>query len=119
MFGSDIIDAALGLILVFSLFSLLCSAINEWVAGHVLRLRAKTLEDAIKRMLADDAMATDFFGLPLIKSLTQKDEGRPAYLSSGTFVNGILTLVKSEAKKAGLDDAAIKQAGLDADQLRA
>src|SRR5438046_6886661 len=99
MFGSDILDAAIGLILTYSLFSLLCSAVNEWVVGHLLQLRAKTLETAIQRMLADKDLAKEFFSLPLIMSLTQKDEARPAYLSSSTFFDAILALVRDKAQK--------------------
>src|SRR6266446_3570707 len=112
MFGSDILDVAIGLILVFSLFSLLCSAINEWVAGHLLKLRAQVLEHAIERMLASKEDAEAFFNQPLIKSLTQKDETKPAYLSSATFIDGLLALVRSKAKAGGLDEAALTQMGL-------
>src|SRR5205823_6971501 len=77
MFGSEVIDAAIGLFLVFFLFSLLCSAINELIIGHLASLRARTLEDAIKRMLLDTVMAEDFFKQPLIRGLCKNDLAKP------------------------------------------
>ena len=103
MFGSDIIDAAIGLFLIYFLFSVLCSALNEWIVGHMRGLRAKTLEAAIERLLAGADAKNDFFGLPLIKSLTNKSEAKPSYLSSATFVDALFTLVKAKAKAANQD----------------
>ncbi|MBI4662265.1 MAG: hypothetical protein HY735_25885 [Verrucomicrobia bacterium] len=46
MFGSDVVDAAIGLFLVYFLFSLLCSTINELIVGHLGELRSRTLRIA-------------------------------------------------------------------------
>lgn len=106
MFGSDIVDAAVGLFLVFFLFSLLCSVINEWIVGHLWGLRAKVLENVIKRMLGDVQIPSGsekwspvegFFAQPLIKSLTQKDETKPSYISSAMFVDALLALVQKKS----------------------
>ena len=99
MFGSNLLDAVIGLCLVYFLFSVLCSAVNEWVVGHLMKLRPKTLETAIKRMLLDAGAARDFFNQPLIKSLTQKEEAKPSYLCAATFVDALLALVKDNVKK--------------------
>ncbi len=100
MFGSEVIDAAIGLFLVFFLFSLLCSAINELIIGHLASLRASTLEDAIKRMLIDTSTAGDFFKHPLIRGLCKNDSAKPSYISAATFVDTLLALVESKAKAA-------------------
>jgi hypothetical protein len=86
----------------------------------MLKLRAKTLETAIQRLLANENSATEFFDLPLIKSLTQKDEAKPAYLSSSTFVDAIVAFVKAKAAKGSppLDEATLKQISLDPEKLR-
>src|SRR5438046_2699117 len=81
MFGSEVIDAAIGLFLVYFLFSLLCSATNELIIGHLASLRARTLEDAIKRMLIDAGTAEDFFKHPLIRGLCKNDSAKPSYIS--------------------------------------
>ena len=100
MFGSEVIDAAIGLFLVFFLFSLLCSAINELIIGHLASLRASTLDEAIKRMLIDTGTAGDFFQHPLIRGLCRNDRAKPSYISAATFVDTFLALVESKAKAA-------------------
>ena len=50
MFGSDILEIALGLTLVYTMFSLVCTAGNELIAS-VFRLRARNLADGIRNLL--------------------------------------------------------------------
>src|SRR3989442_6673446 len=52
MLGSDILDIAIGLIFVYLLLSLICSAINELIEG-LLKARAANLERGIRELLAD------------------------------------------------------------------
>jgi len=79
-----------------------------------------TIETAIERMLADKNSAKEFFSLPLIKSLTQADEAKPAYLSSSTFVDAVLAFVKAKAAQGSppLDEATLNQIALDPEKLR-
>lgn len=115
MFGSDIIDAAIGLFLVYFLFSLLCSAINEWIVGHWCGLRAAMIETGIERMLGNKELAKDFLKLPLIKSLAPDDKTNPSYLSSSTFADGLLALVTNKA--TGVSPEILAKAGTDLDSL--
>lgn len=120
MLGSDILDAAIGLFLVYFLFSVLCSALNEWITGHLRGMRAKVLEVGIGRLLGGAATKDEFFKLPLVKSLTQKDSSKPSYLSGAIFVDGLVTLLKNRAEEAKppLDAAALQGAGNDLESLR-
>ncbi len=52
MLGSDILDIAIGLIFVYLLLSLICSAINELIEG-LLKARATNLERGLRELLAD------------------------------------------------------------------
>jgi hypothetical protein len=97
MFGSDILDAAIGLFFVYLLFSALCSAINEWIVGHLFKWRARTLEKALAGMLGDKQTATAFFNQPLIKSLATDAKARLSYLSPSMFVDGLIALVGENA----------------------
>jgi len=111
--ASPAVDVALGLIFLFVLLSLICSTINEMIAG-VLSWRARFLEEGIRSMLAGSADLKSVDGLidqlaahPLIqgKVATPKTgepkglRGRmarlrrkvskphvfPSYLNKGTF----------------------------------
>jgi len=53
MFGSSIIDIAIGLIFVYLLLSLICSAANETIE-RFSKMRAKDLERGVGEMLRDD-----------------------------------------------------------------
>ena len=53
MFGSQILDVAIGLVFVYLLLSLICSTLMEMVA-RLVALRSNTLEEAIRHILADD-----------------------------------------------------------------
>jgi hypothetical protein len=52
---STILELALGLVFVYLLFSLLVSAVNEAVFGHLTHLRARVLEDSLRAIISDNA----------------------------------------------------------------
>ena len=53
MFAHPIIDVALGLVFVYVILSLLCSAVQEWVAS-VAGLRSKNLAAGIENLVGND-----------------------------------------------------------------
>jgi hypothetical protein len=95
------LDVALGLAFLYFLLSTVCSAINEGIAS-VLGWRAKTLEDAVKSMLAEGRvkqdpdkphveLATAIFDHWRIKALVRdpsskkRRRSRPSYLPPRAF----------------------------------
>jgi hypothetical protein len=50
MFGSEILDTAIGLVFIYSLLSLTCSVLTEFIA-RLFNLRGATLKQAIRQML--------------------------------------------------------------------
>lgn len=97
MFGSDILDVLIGLFLVFFLFSLLCSGVNELILGHLKRLRATMLEAGIRKLLGDPKIADAFFSHPLITGLSPQDGRNPSYIPPNTFVDALMAVVKEAA----------------------
>jgi hypothetical protein len=119
MFGSVIVDVAIGLIFCFFVFSLVGTVVTEWVAG-VLKLRSKTLETGIRQLLSDPGsprqqaasdikpeertkLADDLYDHPLIKALftqrvplpvisrwTTPALNKPGYIPTGTFTLALL-----------------------------
>jgi len=67
MFGSNILEAAIGVIFVYTLMSLLCTTINEQVIARFLQLRAQTLEEGIHNMLENPELVKELYDHPLIK----------------------------------------------------
>jgi hypothetical protein len=72
MFGSETLEVAIGLVLVFFIMSLLCSTVTEWIS-RVLALRAKTLKDGIYKLINNDEnLKNNIFNHPLFKGLSSK-----------------------------------------------
>lgn len=71
MFGSDVLEVAIGVTLLFLLISLICTGVQEG-AEAFLKTRAMDLERGIRELLHDRngaGLAKDFYNHPLIFSL--------------------------------------------------
>jgi hypothetical protein len=94
MFGIQTIDIGLGLVFVYFVLSVICSGVNEMLAG-VLKLRAKSLVQGIENLLKDQGIPNlekAFYDHPLIKSLYRKEE-LPSYIPSKTFALALIDLI--------------------------
>jgi hypothetical protein len=79
MFGSWVLEVAIGLIFVFILFSTICAAIREGIEAWT-KTRAAYLERGVRELLHDmqgTGLAKQFFEHPLIYSLYAAGEYRP------------------------------------------
>jgi hypothetical protein len=88
------LDVAIGLILVFSLVSLMCSAVQEWFAAW-FNLRGKLLWHGIDRLLGaqlKEAVARNHLvaGLKIKEEKAGKQGKRPSYVHADTFVAALL-----------------------------
>ena len=111
LLNSITLDVMIGLAFVYLLLSLLCTTVNEWLAGW-LKLRSKTLTSAIKQLLdtqpgpGGDAnwFLQKFYEHPLIASMltpgTSAGSGHPSYLPSRTFATAVMDIVT--AQKPGM-----------------
>lgn len=126
MLGSDVLDVAIGIVLLFLFVSLICSALREAVET-VLKSRASDLERGIRELLQDKdgtALAKTFYDHPLVYALYAGDydpaelgparflpgtadrrvmsveaRGRlPTYIPSETFAAALIDLIRSGAK---------------------
>lgn len=95
MFGSKMIEVAVGLTFFYVLLALICSTINEWIV-MLTKLRAKNLEKGIKALLEDSTsqdLAQAVYGHPLITGLAKKGY-KPSYISSKNFTRVLLDVLK-------------------------
>ena len=105
MFGSDILDIAIGIVFIFLLLSLLCSAVNEFIES-IFKNRAKNLERGISELLGDPDHQTGFlkalYDHGLVNSLfkgnyeTAKRKGNlPSYIPARNFALAVLDIVQN------------------------
>lgn len=102
MFGLHTLDVAIGLILIYLILSLACTAINELFAGWLDR-RSKNLVMGIRNLLQGSEASTrrpeksegllgKFYAHPLITALEEKG-APPSYIPSRTFALTLLDLI--------------------------
>lgn len=104
MFGLEVLDIALGLILIYLILSLICTSANELIA-QMLQKRARTLLVGIYNLLegthrskvdlkalGEDRLIRKFYDHPLVKALYE-DGKKPSYVSARTFSVTLLDLV--------------------------
>lgn len=114
IFGSTILEVAIGLVFVYLLLSLLCSAINEYIEAK-LNNRAKDLQRGIKLLLNENAaktkgsaadgnttqsggLATMLYEHPLVKALYRDANRLPSYIPSRTFALALWNMATSSAE---------------------
>ncbi len=128
LFGSTVLDVATGLIFVYLLLAIICTSLNEWIAG-ILGLRAKNLEQGIKQLLdqqpggpahvGTDWLIGEFYKHPLVTGM-KKNGNHPSYIPARTFATTLmdilsdpkvpLTYASLEAGINGLPDGDVKKA---------
>ena len=107
MFGSGVLDTAIGLIFVFLLVSLLVTVANELISSVMLS-RAKWLQFGVARLLGSE-WAKRLYQHPLISGTALSSPAQidaalpwrgsgPSYIPSRSFVNVLLDLVREGDK---------------------
>ena len=89
VFGSQVLEVVVGLILIYLILSIGCSGIKELIAG-AFSLRSKTLEAAVRNMLKNGATdyATKVFDHPLIASSAPEGK-KPSYIAARSFAQAL------------------------------
>ena len=113
MFDSAFVDIALGLMLFFLVLSLVCSAVQEWIASAV-GLRSRNLHKGIENLIGAD-IAKSLYNHGQFKSL-YKETGRlgwlkkigsnrgfgPSYIEPKRFANILIDVIdRSGAQQDG------------------
>ncbi|HEX2090862.1 MAG TPA: hypothetical protein VHG28_00615 [Longimicrobiaceae bacterium] len=118
MFGLEILDIIIGLFFVYLLLSLVCTAINEYIAA-LLNLRGRHLVQGIQRLLEDTGetdVSGKFFEHRLIRSLYAPSlwggKRKPSYIPARTFAMALLDVAGFQPGAGG---AATRIAGYTAE----
>ncbi len=109
MFGTTLLEVIIGLVFVYLILSLICSAVQETFAA-VLSWRSNTLQVGIKNLLDDpnikDAagnirdLKREVYNHPLIQKLAKKDK-HPSYIPSRNFALALLDVLKDPSAPGG------------------
>jgi hypothetical protein len=115
MFGSTILEVAIGLLFVYLLLSLLCSAVAEYIEAK-FNIRAKYLKEGITLLLNDtagggDDLAAQLYAHGLVRPFYRDGTKLPSYIPSRTFALALWNM----ASTAAAGDASSGAAGVTAD----
>ncbi|MGB8064459.1 MAG: hypothetical protein WCF26_21400 [Candidatus Sulfotelmatobacter sp.] len=102
LFNSTVLDLAIGIVFVYLLLAVMCTTINEWIAG-ITSVRAKTLAKGIQQLLDQQkgsdstrSFLEDFYAHPLISGMLTPGktdaDAHPSYLPSRTFATTVMDL---------------------------
>jgi hypothetical protein len=99
MFGSVMLDVAIGMVVIFLLLSLIAAAVREGIEGW-LKMRSTFLERGIGQLLHDPGLVAAFYAHPQVAALYRGnyDEARkarelPSYIPSRNFALALLDLI--------------------------
>jgi hypothetical protein len=120
MFGSTVLDVAIGLVFVYLLLAIICTSANEILAG-LTKSRGTLLKEGIRQLLGNQptgaaknnplGLFEDFYKHALIASMMRGGR-HPAYLPGRTFSTVVMDLVTKD--RTGQIDAGNIEAGLKA-----
>lgn len=102
----SVFDVALGMVFLFVVISLVCSAIQEFIS-QIFRLRAKNLEAGLANLLKTekgDELVTALFNHPLIKGLSKEGQ-KPSYIPPNHFSLALLDIMTNNKGKLSPDNA--------------
>ena len=98
------LDVAVVMTFVFSVFSIVCSAIAEIVESLVKR-RARMLREAVHRLLLGDAqLIRRFLGSGLVRSMAVEDGQSPSYIQARTFALAFVDAASNGDVQKALED---------------
>jgi hypothetical protein len=109
MFGLQALDVLIGLVTVYLVFALACTAIVEAIAAWS-KVRSTNLEAALREFLhgnlTDKQKFVDaFFRHPLVQSISRDENSRPSYIPPETVGHVMQSLVTANGTILTLKDA--------------
>jgi hypothetical protein len=120
MYLQEILEVAIGLVLVWLIMSVATMSLQEWIA-NILNSRARELERAITQMLSSQDLTRQFYAYPLIANLypKPKKKGRktrlPSYIAATNFSAALFELIV----QAGTDNSPVRAATTRVEKLLA
>lgn len=92
MFGiatGTILDVAIGLAVMYLMFSLVATTVNE-MAATVIKLRSRQLSSAIQAIIDHPQLRLDFYNSGIIAAVGDAVKNYPSYIASDNFADALL-----------------------------
>ncbi len=90
------LDLAIAICFIYLLMALVCSTVNESIAG-IVNSRGKTLEKGIVSLLHDPALKAKFYAHPLIQGIQEENDRLPSYIASNKFALALMDTLTGPA----------------------
>ena len=126
LLGSVVLEVAVGMIFVYALLSLLCSAVGEYIEAK-FNNRAKYLREGIELLLNESKgngapagvdLATQLYNHGLVRPLYRTPAKLPSYIPSRTFALALWNIAAGAAATAGGGVASSVGVTTDLEQIR-
>jgi hypothetical protein len=97
LLGSTVLELAIGVVFIYLLLAIVCTAVNEWIA-RLFQTRGVLLKQGILQLLAprngaaaDADIVARFYNHPLVKAL-MGDDRHPSYMPARAFAKVVMDL---------------------------
>jgi hypothetical protein len=109
MLGIETLDVMIGIITIYLIFALACTAIVEAISSW-RGMRSKNLETALKEFLhgnitVGNSFVDAFFSHPIVRSLSKGSDGRPSYIPPEIVGQVVTSLIYAQDKASTLGTA--------------
>lgn len=109
MFGIESLEVMIGVITIYLIFALACTAIVEAISTW-LSVRSSNLESALEEFLhgsVDEGKSfTDaFFAHPIVQSLSEGNDGRPSYIDPEIVGQVVANLIMAKGSSSSIKQA--------------
>ena len=90
-----ILEVAIGIVLVYLVLSLVCTAAMEALDGNLLRIRPGVLNDLVERLVGY-SIARQVFDSEEVRVLAKSSDTKPSYIPTEVFAHSILEIAAGE-----------------------
>jgi len=115
MLGIETLDVLIGIITIYLIFALACTAIVEAIVAST-NVRSNNLEAALKEFLHGDiapgeSFVNAFFAHPVVQSLSKGEDGRPSYIPPEIVGQVVTNLISAKDGASSFKQALDKLPG--------
>lgn len=108
MLGLNMLDVAIGLVFIYLVLALACTAATEAFSGF-FDCRTKHLEQGLHNLLGNSKLVDELFQHPLIKAL-REDDTKPSYIPAPVFASALMDMIAPATERPPVTDGHLSAA---------